>query len=62
MKRLFKHKPVRGSTTTGLEASAHVPSSGFAFVINSTGASASIAEFSRALDDVFNEIEFEGWF
>ena len=62
MKSLFKRKLVRGSATTGLEASTRVPASGFAFVTNSQGASASIAEFSRVLDDILGEIEFEGKF
>ena len=61
MKRLLKQRLTRASITTGLEASTHVPGSGFAFVNNSQGASASIIELSRALDDVLNEVEFIGW-
>lgn len=60
MKRLFKHKAARHSTTTSLEASTSVPASGFTFVNNSQGASASIVELSNALDDVLGDIEFEG--
>lgn len=62
MKRLFKAKAVRTSTTVGLAASTHIPDSGLTFVNNSQGASASIGELAKVLDDVFNELEFEGVF
>ncbi|CAL8580657.1 hypothetical protein XPA_006377 [Xanthoria parietina] len=60
MKRLFKHKAARRSTTTSLEGSTNIPTSGFTFINNSQGASASIIELSNALDDVLGDIEFEG--
>ncbi|KAL8849342.1 MAG: hypothetical protein Q9221_005693 [Calogaya cf. arnoldii] len=60
MKRLFKHKAARRSTTTSLQATTSVPASGFAIVNNSQGASASIVELSIALDDILGDIEFEG--
>ncbi|KAI4261389.1 MAG: hypothetical protein L6R42_003412 [Xanthoria sp. 1 TBL-2021] len=60
MKRFFKHKAARHSTTTSLEAATSVPASGFAFVNNLQGASASIVELSNALDDVLGDVEFEG--
>lgn len=62
MQRFFKHKVARHSTTTSLGAAASVPDSGFAFVNNSQGASASIVELAHALDDVLGDIEFEGAF
>lgn len=62
LKGFFKHKAARHSTTTSLEAATSLPDSGFVFVNNSQGASASIAELSSALDDVLADIEFEGSF
>ena len=60
MKRLLKRKAIRSSMSTSLEASTHVPDSGFGFINNSQGASASIVELSAVLEDVIGEIEFEG--
>ncbi|KAL9127007.1 MAG: hypothetical protein Q9217_004042 [Psora testacea] len=59
VKRLFKHKIALNSTTTSLDASANVPVSGFAFVNNSQGASASIVELSNVLDGFLGDIESE---
>lgn len=60
MKRFLKNRVARHSATASLDASSKVPDSGFAFVNNSTGASASIVELAGALDDILNEVEFEG--
>ena len=62
MKRLWKHKTARHSTITSLQVATSVPDSGFDFVNNSQGASTSIIELSKALDDVLGDIEIEGSF
>ena len=60
MKRFFKNKVARLSATASLDAFTKIPDSGFAFINNSQGASASIIELSNALDSVLKDIEFEG--
>ena len=60
MRRFFKNKVARLSATASLEASTKVPDSGFAFINNSKGAYASIAELSKALDSALWDVEFEG--
>ena len=62
MKSLLKNAFARSSTTASLDVSSNVPDSGFAFISNSKGASASIVELSDALDDVLGDIELEGAF
>lgn len=48
------------STQSTSKASAALPSSGFAFIDNSQGASAAVAELSDALVDVFEDLNLEG--
>ena len=58
--RHMKHPQVRASAESALTTSAAPPSSGFAFVDNSQGASAAVAELSRSLGLAFEQIELEG--
>jgi hypothetical protein len=67
--RFFKPKHIqavqgryltRTSTQSTLDASAALPNSGYDFIDNSQGASAAVAELSRALDDSINDIVLEG--
>ena len=58
--RHLKRRRVRASTESGLEASGSVPNSGFAFVDNSQGASAAVAELSRSLDLALEKMDLQG--
>ena len=58
--RLFRKKPVRSSTQTSLAASRAVPDSGFAFVHNLQGASATLDEFSGAVSAALEYIDLKG--
>lgn len=58
--RHMKHPQVRASGESALMTSAAAPSSGFAFVDNSQGASAAVAELSQSLGLAFEQIELEG--
>jgi hypothetical protein len=56
-----KARPVAVRTSNASTRSAIAcPSSGFAFVDNSKGASAAIAELSERLGEALEEIELEG--
>ena len=56
----FANQPVvRKSTASALTASALAPNSGFAFVDNSQGASAAIAELARSLDFALDLIDLD---
>ena len=60
MLKLIKSGRVRASATSVSVASAGVPDSGFAFINNSQGASAAIAELSTRLDEALERIDMEG--
>ena len=60
MLRVFKSRKVRASATNTSLLSAGLPDSGFAFVNNSQGASAAIAELSGRLDRALDRIEING--
>jgi cbb3-type cytochrome oxidase subunit 3 len=59
--RILKQPTIRESATSTLTASAATPKldSGFTFVDNSQGASAAIAELTRSLDFVLDQIDLE---
>lgn len=61
MKRLLKlgqHHPK--TSASALNASASVPTSGFTFIDNSTGASATVAEMSKVLGNALETIDLDG--
>lgn len=61
MKRFLKFAQRHPETNaSALEASASVPASGFAFIDNSTGASATVAELSRVLGGALESIDLDG--
>lgn len=57
--RYSKHSEVRASTASTLTTSAALPNSGFAFVDNSQGASAAVAELATCLDLTLEQFELE---
>lgn len=57
--RFLKRPEVRASAPSALNASAAVPNSGFAFVDNSQGASAAVAELAKSLDVALDQIFLE---
>jgi hypothetical protein len=60
MLKLIKNRKLRASATSASIASAGVPDSGFAFINNSHGASAAIAELSTRLDEALERIDLDG--
>jgi hypothetical protein len=60
LQRHLKSRRVRASAESSLEVAAAVPNSRFAFVDNSQGASAAVAELSGFLDLAVEEIDFQG--
>lgn len=60
MLKLIKNRKVRASATGACILSAGVPDCGFAFINNSQGASAAIAELSSRIEDALEKIDIEG--
>jgi hypothetical protein len=58
--KALRHRKVRASAQSSLEAAASAPNSGFAFVDNSEGASAAVAELSGVLDLAVEQLDLEG--
>lgn len=58
--RHLKHRKVRTSSASSLQASVAIPNSGFTFVDNAQGASAAVSELSKTLDIALDNVEFEG--
>jgi len=56
--RLAKKRPE--TSVSGLETSAALPNSGFAFLDNSQGASAAVSELSTTLGDALDLIDLDG--
>lgn len=58
--RYLKHRKIRASIESGLDATNTVRNSGITFVENSQGASAAAAELSKSLDTAIEQIDLEG--
>ena len=57
--RFLKRPVIRASAPSALNAFAAVPNSGFAFVDNSQGASAAVAELGKSLDVALDQLSLE---
>src|SRR5271165_6584599 len=60
--RIAKQPEVRASATSALINATKLPNSGIAFVDNSQGSSAAIAELSNMLDIALEQFDYEGTF
>jgi hypothetical protein len=57
--RYARRSEVRASATSALVTSTKLPNSGFAFVDDSQGSAAAVAELSRSLDIALEQIDYE---